>query len=636
MFDSIRKHQRILQFILLILILPAFVFFGISGYEGMLAGDRGVAKVGDREILQPEFDAAQRQQIDQLRQMLGDGVDTKLFDTPEARAEILEGLIAQKAIAAQAVARNVIVTDERVRQTILGIPGLKRDDGGFDDARYKALVASRGVTPAGFEAMVRGDLQVQALPDAVTASAFMPKAVRERLIALQEERREVREQRFAAADFAARIQPTDAQLAAYHEANGRVFETPESAKVEVVVLTRDALAAQVTVSPEDLKTYYEQNKARYGTPEERRASHILVKTGPEAKAKAEQLLVQLKADPTKFAALAKSASDDPGSAAQGGDLGFFARASMVKPFADAAFEMKQGEIRGPVESEFGQHIIVVTGIKPGAEKTFEQVRGELEREVRQQQAGTRYAEAAQAFTDMVYEQSESLKPVADKWKLEVRTVDNVGRTPAPDAPRGSPLASARLLSAVYGDEVLRNKRNTEAIEIAPGQLAAARVVEYRAPQRRPLEAVKDEVRKLVIAEEAGKLARAAGEARLAELKAGKGGDAPGFSPARTVSRNAPAGLAQPALDALFRLSAEPLPAFVGVDLGTQGYTIVQLVKTLAPTPQELAQKLGAYESQIERVVSQQDVATYVESVKSRSKIVRHPERIGAKVDAKQP
>jgi len=634
MFDSIRKHQRILQFILLVLILPAFVFFGISGYDGMLSGDRGVAKVGDREIFQPEFDAAQRQQIDQLRQMLGDGVDTKLFDTPEARAEILEGLIAQKAIAAQASARNVIVTDERVRQTILGIPGLKREDGGFDDSRYKALVASRGLTPAGFEAMVRGDLQVQTLPDAVTASAFMPKTVRERLVALQEERREVREQRFAAADFAARVQPTDAQLAAYHEANGRTFETPESAKVEVVVLTRDALASQISVSPEDLKTYYEQNKARYGTPEERRASHILVKAGPDAKAKAEQLLAQLKADPGKFAALAKSASDDPGSAAQGGDLGFFARASMVKPFADAAFEMKQGEIRGPVESEFGQHVILLTGIKPGAEKTFEQVRGELEREVRLQQAGTKFAEAAQAFTDMVYEQSESLKPVADKWKLEIVTVDKVGRTPSPDAPRGSPLASARLLSALFGDEVLRNKRNTEAIEIAPGQLAAARIVEHRASQRRPLEAVKDEVRKLVIAEEAGKLARAAGEARLAELKAGKGADATGFSPARAVSRNAPGGLAQPALEAVFRLAADPLPAFAGVDLGSEGYTVVQVVKTLAPSPEELAQKLGAYASQIDRVASQQDVATYVDAVKSRTTIVRHPERIGAKADAK--
>jgi peptidyl-prolyl cis-trans isomerase D len=649
MFESIRKHQRILQFILLILILPAFVFFGISGYEGMLTGDRGIAKVGGREIFQAEFDAAQRQQIDQLRQMLGEGVDTKMFDTPQARAEILEGLIAQKSIAEQASARNVVITDERVRQTILGIPGLKREDGAFDDARYKALVASRGLTPAGFEAMVRGDLQVQALPDAVSASAFMPKAVRERLVALQEERREIREQRFAAADFAARVQPTDAQLAAYHETNGQAFETPESAKVEVVVLSRDAIAAQIAVSPDDLKTYYEQNKARYGTPEERRASHILLKAAPDAKAKAEQLLAQLKADPSKFAALAKSASDDPGSAAQGGDLGFFARASMVKPFADAAFDMKQDEIRGPVESEFGQHIIRLTGIKPGAEKTFEQVRAELEREVKLQQAGSKYAEAAQAFTDMVYEQSESLKPVADKWKLEIRTVDNLGRGPAPDAPRGSPLASPRLLGALFTDDVLRNKRNTEAIEVAPGQLAAARVVEYRASQRRPLETVKDEVRKLVIAEESGKLARAAGEARVAELKAAKteaakteagkteaGKGEAGFSTARTVSRNAPSGLPQPALEAVFRLAAEPLPAFTGVDLGTQGYTIVELVRTLTPTPQELAQKFGTYDSQFERVAAQQDVGSYVESIKARTKIVRHTERIGAKADAKQP
>ncbi len=637
MFDSIRKHQRILQFVLLILILPAFVFLGISGYDGMLSGDRGVAKVGGKEIFQAEFDAAQRQRIDQLRQMLGDGVDTKMFDTPAARAEILEGLIAQKAIAERANASKVVITDERVRQTILGIPGLKREDGGFDDSRYKALVASRGLTPAGFEAMVRDDLQVQALPDAVTASAITPKSVRERLVALQEERREVRTLRFAAADFAARVQPTDVQLAAFYESNGKIFETPESAKVEVVVLTRDALAAQITVSPEDLKTYFEQNKARYGTVEERRASHILVKAGPDAKAKAEQMLAQLKGDPSKFAALAKSGSDDPGSAAQGGDLGFFARSSMVKPFADATFEMKEGEIRGPVESEFGQHIIRLTGIKPGAEKTFEQVRGELEREVRLQQVGAKYAEAAQAFTDMVYEQSESLQPVADKWKLAIRTVDKVGRVPAPDAPRGSALASPRLLGALFGDEVLRNKRNTEAIEIAPGQLAAARVVEYRAPQLRPFEAVKDEVRQLVIAQEAGKLAKAAGEARLASLEADKGAlDEKGFSALRVVSRNATAGLAQPAIDAVFRLAAEPLPAFTGVDLGSEGYTIVQLVRILQPSPQQLAQTLAAQQSQIDRAVSQQDVGTYVDAVKARTKIIRHPERIGAKPDATQP
>jgi peptidyl-prolyl cis-trans isomerase D len=633
MFDSIRKHQRLLQFVLLILILPACVFFGLSGYEGMLSQDRGVATVAGQQVSQQDFDAAQRQQIDQMRQMLGDGVDAKLFDTPEARTEILEGLIAQRVIAGEAGARRIAVTDDRVRQTILGIPGLRKDDGSFDDARYKALLSAQNLTAPGFEARLRSDLAMQALPDAVQASAIVPRSVRERIVALQEERREIRELRIPASEFSGKVVPTDEQLAAYHERNGTAFETPETAKIEYVVLTRDALAAQVTVSPEDLKTYYEQNKARYGTPEERRASHILVKAGPEAKAKAEQLFAQVKADPSKFEALAKASSDDPGSAAQGGDLGFFARNMMVKPFADAVFDMKEGDIRGPVESEFGQHIIRLTGVKAGAEKPFEAVRADLEREVRAQQAGQKYAEAAEQFTNLVYEQSDSLKPAADKFKLEIRTADSVRRQPAPDAPRGSPLANARLLGAVFGEEVLRNKRNTEAIEIAPGQLASARIVEYKAAQRKPLAEVREEVRIRFVAEEAAKLAKAAGEARLAELKAGKG-DAAGFAAPKTVSRAAPAGLSQPALEAVFRIPSDTVPAYGGVDLGLQGYAIVQLVKSSAPPADEVAKREASYTQQLERVAAQQDVVGYVDALKARTKIVRHPERIGAKADGR--
>ena len=635
MFDSIRKHQRLLQFVLLILILPAFVFFGLSGYDGMLSRDRGVASVGGQAISQQEFDLAQRQQIDQMRQMLGDGVDAKLFDSPEARSQILEGLIAQRVIAGEAGARRIAVTDERVRQTILGIPGLRKEDGGFDDARYKALLSSQNLTAPAFEARLRSDLAIQALPDAVQLSAMVPRAVRERVVAMQEERREIRELRFPAAEHAGKVSPTDEQIAAYYERSGSAFETPESARIEYVVLTRDALAAQVNVSPEDLKTYYEQNRARFGTPEERRASHILVKAGPDAKAKAEQLLAQVKADPAKFEAIAKASSDDPGSAAQGGDLGFFARGLMVKPFADAAFDMKEGEIRGPIETEFGQHIIRLTGIKPGEEKPFEAVRAELEREVRAQQAGQKYAEAAEQFTNLVYEQSDSLKPAAERFKLEIRSADPVRRQPAPDAPRGSPLASARLLGAVFGDEAIRNKRNTEAIEIAPGQLASARVVEYRAAQRRPLAEVRDEVRQRLVAEEAAKLARAAGEARLAELKAGKG-DAAGFGAAKTVSRVEPAGLSQPALEAVFRIPAETVPAYGGVDLGLQGYAIVQLVKASAPSADEIAQRTAAYAQQLERIAAQQDVGAFIDALKARTEIVRHPERIGARGDTRQP
>jgi peptidyl-prolyl cis-trans isomerase D len=635
MFDSIRRHQRLLQFILLILILPAFVFFGISGYDGMLSQDRSVASVAGQPISQQAFDAAQRQQIDRMRQMLGDGIDAKMFDTPEARAEVLEGLISQSVIAGEAGARRIAVTDARVRETILGIPGLRKEDGSFDDARYKALLSAQNLTAPGFEAQLRSDLAMQALPDAVQASAMLPRAVRERIVALQEERREIRELRFPASDHAGKVVPTDDQIAAYYERNGERFETPETAKVEVVVLTRDALAARVVVSPDDLRTYYEQNKARYGTPEERRASHILVKVGPDAKAKAEALLAQLKADPSKFEAIARSSSDDPGSAGQGGDLGFFARGSMVKPFADAAFEMKEGELRGPVETEFGQHIILLTGVKAAAERPFEAVSAELEREIRGQQAAQKYAEAAEQFTNLVYEQSDSLKPAAEKFGLEIRTADSVRRQPAPDAPRGSALANPRLLAALFGDEVLRNKRNTEAIEIGPGQLASARVVEYRPAQRRPLADVRDEVRARVVAEESARLARAAGEAKLAELKSGKG-DASAFAPAKTVSRMEPGELPQPALEAVFRLPSDALPAYSGIDLGPQGYAVVQLVGVAAPPAAEVAQREASYAEQLERVAAQQDVVSYVDALKARTKIVRHPERIGAKAGSAQP
>jgi peptidyl-prolyl cis-trans isomerase D len=299
---------------------------------------------------------------------------------------------------------------------------------------------------------------------------------------------------------------------------------------------------------------------------------------------------------------------------------------MVKPFADAVFSMKDGELTGPIETEFGQHIIRVTGIRPGSEKPFEAVRAEVEREVRAQQAGRRFAEAAESFTNTVYEQPDSLKPAADKHGLQIRTADAVGRTPAPDAPQGTPTASARLLAAVFADDALRNKRNTEAIEIAPGRLASARIVEHRPAQRKPLADVRDTVRERVVRQESAKLAKQAGEARLAELKAGKG-DASDFAAAKRIARGDPAGLAQPALDAAFRLPGDVVPAYAGVDLGAQGYAIVLLAKVEPPSDAQVAQRRAALESQLGRLLAQQEVIDTIDALKARSKVVRNAERL---------
>ena len=632
MFDAIRKHQRLLQFVLLILILPAFVFFGLSGYQGMMSPDAGVGSVAGRPITQQDFDQAQRERLAQMRQVLGDAVDPAMLDTPAARTELLEGLISQRAMAAQAASRQVAVTDERLRQTVLAIPGLTRADGSFDEARYKALLSAQNLTPAGFEARLRSDLSMQMLPESVQNSAIMPRALRDRLAALQDESREVRVLSFPAADYRAKVVVDDAALKAFYDAHPNAFEIPETAKIEYVVLSREALAAQLTVGADDLKAYYEQNKVRFGAPEERRASHILIKAGPEARAKAEQLMAKLKVDPTQFKTLARTASDDPGSAAQDGDLGFFSRGMMVKPFADAVFGMQKGELKGPVESEFGQHIILLTDLKPGGEKSFESVRADIERDVRMQQAGQKYAEAAENFTNTVYEQSDSLKPVADKYGLKIQTAEGVTRQPAINAPRNSPLGSARLLGAVFGADVARNKRNTEAIEIAPGQLASARVVEVQPARRKPLADVMQEVRQAVIAQESVKLAKQAGEARLAELKAGKG-DHTGFAAPKRVNRTDPGGLAPGAMEAIFKLPAQTLPGVTGVELGNEGYLIAQLLKVEAPSPETVAKRAPAIDEQGTRLLAQQDVASFMDAVKARTPIVRHPERLVRKGDA---
>lgn len=628
MFDTIRNHQRLLLFFLVILILPAFVFFGISGYDRIL-DDSDVATVDGTPITEQEFAEAQRREIDNLRQMLGDAVDVKMFDTPEARREIVEGLITRRVIAAEAARARIAVSDEQVRDAILAIPGLRREDGSFDDARYRAMLSSQNMTAAGFESLLRSDLALQALPEAVRSSAFVPRTLVDRIILLQEETREVREMRFSADAFASAVKPTPEELKKFYDDNLGLFETPESAKVEYVALSREALASQVNVGPDDLRAYYEQNRSRFGTEEERRASHILVKAGPDAKAKADALLAQLEANPGQFAEIAKTNSDDPGSAAQGGDLGFFDRSSMVKPFADAAFDMKEGEIRGPVESEFGLHIIKLTDIKPAQIKSFEEVRPQLEAEIRAQQAAQRFAEAAETFTNTVYEQSDSLKPVADKFKLDIRTVDGVRRQPDPRAEAGSPLANQRLLAMLFSDEVLKNKRNTEAIEVSPGTLVSARVIDYRPPQRQPYAEVEAAVEKLYVAREAAELARHSGQERLKALKQ-KQPDAEereGFGPKKSVKRGSTDELDRRAVDAIFRMPSDELPSFTGVDLGEQGYAIFELVSVTPPSAEVVAQRRPEFEQQLTRIVGQQDLASYIESLKQRTKIVRNLERL---------
>ena len=275
-----------------------------------------------------------------------------------------------------------------------------------------------------------------------------------------------------------------------------------------------------------------------------------------------------------FGEVAKKNSQDEGSAVNGGDLDFFGRGAMVKEFDAAVYAMKQGEISNLVETDFGFHIIQLTGTRGGEKKPFDAVRAEVESEVRKQLAQRKYAEAAEQFGNLVYEQSDSLQPVADKLKLQVQT-GTVARQPQAGAI--GPLASTKLLDAVFGAEALRNKRNTEAVETGPSQLVSARVTQHNPARVPPLADVKDKVRALLVNKLASAEAKKAGEARLAALKATPT-DTAGLEAAVTVSRAKPATLTRPQLETVLGADATKLPAVVGVGADDGSYVVVRINK----------------------------------------------------------
>lgn len=613
-----------MQFLLLLLIFPSFAFFGVESYTRFREHDNAVARVAGNSITQQEFDAAQRAQMDRLRQMFGAQFDPKMFDTPEAKQAILDNLIAQRVLAATAARNHLSVSDRTLQQTILAIPGLTTADGKFDADRYKSLLAMQGMTPAIYEARLRQDLAMQQVTGAIQSSAFAPKTVASRLSELNDQEREVQEQLFKAADYASQVKITEDMLKAYYEKNSADFQIPEQVKAEYVVLNSDALASQIPVSDADIKSYYEQNAKRYGEEEQRRASHILVKVDKNAsaadkaaaKSKAETLLAQVRKNPGDFARLAKENSQDPGSAQNGGDLGYFGKGMMVKPFEDAVSKLKQGEISDLVQSDFGYHIIQLTGIKPASVKPLEEVKGEIAAEIRKQQAAKKFSEMAELFSNTVYEQADSLKPVADKLNLKIETVSNLTRTPNPALPQSAAYNNPKFLKALFSDDAIKNKRNTEAVEVAPNTLIAGRVLEYKPVTKRPFAEVEPVVRERVTQIEAAKLAKQAGEAKLAALKVN--GDASGFSEPKTVSRVKSEGINGAALEAVMKADTSKLPAYVGVDL-PQGYGVYRIAKVSQPKNVDTARR-QAEQQQIANALAQQDVLAYLEALKKKAKV----------------
>ena len=591
MFDTIRNHKKYLMGFLMILIIPSFVLFGVQGFTDPSNQSETVAAVDGVDINKLEWDQAHQAEAQRLREAMP-SIDAKLLDSDEARYATLERMVRDRVLAVAAQKLHLYTSDQRLARDLQQnetIASLRRPDGTLDVEAYRALVGRQGMTPEMFESQVRADLSQRQVTQGIVASGIAPAALAQVSLNAFFERREVRIQRFKASDFAASVNPSDADIQTFYANNPALFQAPEQADVEYLVLDATALANAVVLNEADLRAYYDQNASRLSGGEERRASHILLTVPQGAPAaekdavrqRAQELLAEVRKDPSKFGELAKAKSQDPGSSVKGGDLDFFARGAMVKSFEEAAFALQKGAISDLVESEFGFHIIQLTDIKAPAVRSFEAMRPEIEADLKKQQAQKQFADSAEAFTNLVFEQPDSLQPAAERLRLSVQTARGLTRDARPDV---GVLGNQRLLAAIFAPDSVEKKRNTEAIETGSSQLTAARVVQYTPARTMPLAEVRDQVRTRLVAQRSAELAREEGGKKLAAWKAG--GDATGMSAPVIVARDSAQGLDQPLLDAALSVDPRKLPAWAGVALGEQGFAVIRVDQVLPRAPRD--------------------------------------------------
>jgi peptidyl-prolyl cis-trans isomerase D len=536
------------------------------------------------------------------------------------RRAVLDNLVSQHLVVDRAAAAGLTVSDDQIAQVVGRIEAFQ-DGGKFDKQRYQAALANQGMTPLMFEARVRDELMSQQIRDVYLQNGYASNSAADNVIRLYEQQRVVSLAPISFQAFISQAMVDESALKNYYENNTREFEIPEQARVEYVQFSVDGLMAKTDVPAAEVRQYYDEHQADFGTAEQRQAAHILIAAAATAsqaeqdaaKAKAEALLLQVRKSPGKFGELAKQNSQDPGSAANGGDLGVFARGMMVKPFEDAVFSLKSGEISGLVKSDFGYHIIKLVAVKPARVQSLAEARDGIAAKLRQQKAADKFAELAEKFSNAVYEQSDTLKPAAE---LAGAKLEQSGWLVKGAAAGG--LWTPKVLQVVFSDDVVKNKRNTAALEVAQNTLLAARIIEHKPASVRPLDEVKATILNKLQRLQAIELAVKQGRSTLERLHKG---DKPALNwgVAQTVTRGQHGALSAALARQIFQTDSAKLPQYVGAESGQDGYVLVR-VEAVKETGQIDDVKRARYVQQLHQMTGEEIFQAYLADAKQHATI----------------
>ena len=636
MLQEIRERaQGWVAWAIIILISIPFAFWGIDSYFGGGA-DPMVASVNGTEITERAFNQNVNRTRIQLRERLGDAYDPALFADGRLRQQVLERMIRETLLLEDSQAMGLRTSDQAVRAAILSEPAFQ-SNGAFSNERYEQVLRLQGMSPAAYEDSLRTQLLSTQLLRAVDETSFVTDPLAEQSLSLMRQQRRISYVPVPLSSFEDDLQPpSEDAVAAYYDANQAQFETPEQVRIGYLLLDAQDLALpEQDIEESRLREQYQLRIDEFTTPEERRVRHILIGVPADAdesglnelRAQAQAVKQRLGAG-EPFAEVAAEVSEDPGSADNGGELGWIGRGNLDPAFEQAVFAIEPQVTGDPVRSRFGYHLVEVLETRGGEPKPFDAVRDELIADLNSGSVEALFFEQAEQLATLTYEAPDSLIPAAETLGLEVQVTDWLDRSGGDGL-----FADPRVIGAAFSEEVLALGNNSELLEPDPDALKALvlRVAEHREPSVRPLEEVREEIVTLLRMQRAASAAAEEAEAIAARVRAGAAlAEAAGefeLIEAGQLGRGdaeVPAAVRQLAFS-MPRPPANGIPSVEATRMPDGGATVVLVSEVIDADPDQLDQAAVASEAKmLTRSVAGADADALVADMEARAKIERKP------------
>ncbi|EWC39892.1 peptidylprolyl isomerase [Pseudomonas stutzeri] len=595
------------------------VLLALTGFDAIFnaaSNSQNAAEVNGEEISRYDLDQAMNMQRRQLAQQLGRDFDPSLLDDRLLRDAALGSLIERMLLLQGAKNADFAFSREALDQLILQTPEFQVE-GAFNAARFDQVLQQMGYSRVQFRQLLEQEMLIGQLRAGISGTGFVTDQQVESFARLETQTRD-----FATLTVPAQretIDVSDEQIKEYYDANAERFRTPEQVIVEYVELKKESFFDQVEVSDEELQDLYQKQIANLA--EQRRAAHILIETGAElsddeGKAKIDEIAARLKAG-EEFAAVAKEVSQDPGSANEGGDLGFAGPGVYDPAFEDALYALNEGQVSAPVKSEFGWHIIKLLGVQSPEVPPLENMRPELVRELKAQQVEQRFVEASKQLEDAAFEAADLSQPAQDLG-LMVQATEAFGR----DGGDGI-AANRQVIQAAFSEEVLVDGANSSVIELDPDTSIALRVKEHLQPAAIPLADVRDDIVQQLQQNLAAERARSEGERLLADLRNGQQAD--GQWQAIEAATRSQEGVAPALLQEVFRMphpADQDKPSYAGVALGNGDYVVVRLNGVNEPETALTDEEKLNYRRFLASRMGQQDFAAFRQKLQAEAEIER--------------